>query len=193
MPHPASPIELRLMSLADLRAVAADPLRLRDLQIEAGGLPPPAIVARAMIALDAGRDALWHSFFAYVDAGLGAIVGSGGFKGPPVDGAVEIGYNTAIACRGRGLASEGVSRLVRIAFLQAGVSEVRAETALDNAASRRVLLKAGFRHVGQRASDEDGALDRWCRLREERGGTEADGAPAAGMLARASAAPGNPE
>ena len=58
-------------------------------------------------ALDGARrrpDDPWgtHLFFDRAD---GALVGIGGFKGPPRDGAVEIGYAVAPARQGRGIAS----------------------------------------------------------------------------------------
>jgi RimJ/RimL family protein N-acetyltransferase len=159
-------MELRLLSLPELRAIAADPVRLGDLRVDAGGLPPPTIVARAMVALDAGHDKVWHSFFVYVDPALGAVVGSGGFKGSPVDGSVEIGYNTAIAHRGKGIAGIGLRGLLDIAFAHARVREVLAETMIDNAASRRVLQKCGFAHAGHRSTAEDGRLDRWLLARD---------------------------
>lgn len=73
----------------------------------------------------------------------GGVVGDGGFKGPPKDGRVEIGYSIVPAFRGRGLASEAVRALCGWAFGQ-GANEVAAETEKGNAASERVLQRCGF-------------------------------------------------
>ena len=48
---------------------------------------------------------------------------------------------------GRGLATEGARALVRLAFEEFGTERVFAETMTVNAGSRRVLEKAGLRHV----------------------------------------------
>jgi RimJ/RimL family protein N-acetyltransferase len=88
-------------------------------------------------------------------------VGSLAFKGVPNKGRVEIGYGIAPPYTGKGLATAGVRLLVRYALSQADVEEVYAETAVSNTASRRVLQKAGFRHIGQRDSEDDGLVDGW--------------------------------
>ncbi len=61
---------------------------------------------------------------------------------------VELGYRLLPSCWGRGLATEGARLLVRRAFTELGVDRVVATTMTVNTASRRVLEKAGLRHVG---------------------------------------------
>lgn len=78
-------------------------------------------------------------------------VGGIGFKGPPQDGAVEVGYGLAPSARGNGYATEALRAILHLAATL-GVGRVRADTDLDNAASQRVLEKAGFRHVRTDAS-----------------------------------------
>ena len=64
----------------------------------------------------------------------GALVGFGGFKGPPTDGAVELGYAVAPARQGRGIATAVVEQLVARAA-DTGVHVVVAHTlAKDRAA-----------------------------------------------------------
>ena len=76
----------------------------------------------------------------------GAVIGDCGFHGmPDENGAVEVGYNIAPSARGRGYASEAFEALIGFALLQHGVRRVRAETTRANAASRRVMEKAGMR------------------------------------------------
>lgn len=76
------------------------------------------------------------------DVAIGGI----GFKGPPQDGAVEVGYGLAPSARGNGYATEALLAIVDLAA-SLGVATVRADTDLDNTASQRVLEKAGFLHV----------------------------------------------
>jgi RimJ/RimL family protein N-acetyltransferase len=60
---------------------------------------------------------------------------------------VELGYRLRPAVWGRGLATEGARLLVRRAFTSLGVDRVVATTMAVNTGSRRVLEKAGLRHV----------------------------------------------
>jgi RimJ/RimL family protein N-acetyltransferase len=82
------------------------------------------------------------------------LVGWGGFKGPPRDGVVEIGYEIAAARAGRGLATAAARAMVEEAFADEGVTAVVAHTLAEPNASNRVLEKAGFRFDGE--ADEDG-------------------------------------
>jgi RimJ/RimL family protein N-acetyltransferase len=77
----------------------------------------------------------------------GRAVGGIGFKGQPAGSCVEIGYGLAPSARGNGYAAEAVVALLALAA-DHGVSKVIADTALDNIASQRTLLRAGFRLVG---------------------------------------------
>ncbi|MCH6162995.1 GNAT family N-acetyltransferase [Streptomyces marispadix] len=64
------------------------------------------------------------------------------------DGTAELGYRVAQRVTGRGVATETVRELCRLAAARHGLRTLRAATSLDNAASRRVLTKAGFVPVG---------------------------------------------
>jgi len=77
----------------------------------------------------------------------GRAVGGIGFKGQPEGGRVEIGYGLAPSARGHGYAAEAVVALLAIAA-DHGLSKVIADTTLDNIASQRSLIPAGFRLVG---------------------------------------------
>jgi RimJ/RimL family protein N-acetyltransferase len=81
----------------------------------------------------------------------GRAVGGIGFKGQPAGGCVEIGYGLAPSARGNGYAAEAVVALLALAT-EHGLSRVIADTALDNAASQRTLIRAGFRLL--RVDDE---------------------------------------
>jgi len=72
------------------------------------------------------------------------VIGNGGFKGEPVDGAVEIGYSVIPRYQARGLASEAVGALVDWAFSHEGVRRVVAQTLPESNASQALLHKIGF-------------------------------------------------
>jgi RimJ/RimL family protein N-acetyltransferase len=78
--------------------------------------------------------------------GDGRAIGGLGFKGQPKGGCVEIGYGLVPSARGHGYAAEAVIALLRVAAGH-GLSRVIADTALDNVASQRTLIRAGFRLV----------------------------------------------
>ncbi|WP_396445501.1 GNAT family N-acetyltransferase [Actinomadura sp.] len=64
------------------------------------------------------------------------------------DGAADLGYRVARHAAGRGVATAAVRELCRLAAARHGLRAVRAATARENAASRRVLIKAGFVPAG---------------------------------------------
>jgi RimJ/RimL family protein N-acetyltransferase len=76
----------------------------------------------------------------------GRAIGGLGFKGQPNGGCVEIGYGLAPSARGHGYTAEAVIALLTVAAAH-GLSRVIADTALDNIASQRTLIRAGFRLV----------------------------------------------
>ena len=84
------------------------------------------------------------------------LVGWGGFKGPPRDGVVELGYEVAESRRGRGLATAAVRAMVAEAFADDRVDAVIAHTLPERNASGRVLEKVGFRF--DREAREAGAV-----------------------------------
>jgi [ribosomal protein S5]-alanine N-acetyltransferase len=63
-------------------------------------------------------------------------------------GTAELGYRVAQHAAGRGLATATVRELCRLAPARHGLRTLRAATSLDNAASQKVLAKAGFVPVG---------------------------------------------
>ena len=93
----------------------------------------------------------------------GALVGFGGFKGPPDDGEVEIGYAIAPARQGRGLATSAAHTMVDRAR-EGGVTRVVAHTLATPNASTAVLARCGFTQT-LTIADPDGGVDedvwRW--------------------------------
>ncbi len=97
-------------------------------------------------ALLAEQDAGAGAFHVLVDDD-GAVVGRFNliFGG---DGTAELGYRVAERIAGRGVATATVRELCRLAATRYGLRTLRAATACENAASRRVLTGAGFVPAG---------------------------------------------
>ena len=110
-------------------------------------LPP----TRDAVAADPGR-VEWGSRF-FVAGDPPELVGWGGFKGPPDDGIVELGYEIAEARQGRGLATAATRAMLEEAFGDDRVAAVIAHTLPERNASTRVLEKAGFSFDGEAAED----------------------------------------
>ena len=114
-------------------------------------------------ALQRSRDAVvadpessaWGSRF-FVTDDPPELVGWGGFKGPPNDGVVELGYEIAESRRGRGLATAATRAMVEEAFADERVRAVIAHTLAEPNASNRVLEKVGFRWDGE--AEENGRI-----------------------------------
>jgi len=83
------------------------------------------------------------------------LVGWGGFKGPPENGVVEVGFEIAEARRGRGLATAATQAMLTEAFADELVRAVIAHTLPERNASNRVLEKAGFRFAGEAQEDDE--------------------------------------
>ena len=77
----------------------------------------------------------------------GQVIGGVGFKGPPENGSVEIGYGLAPSARGHGYAAEAARALVALAR-EHRLTRVIADTDTGNTASQRTLEHAGFTQFG---------------------------------------------
>lgn len=102
----------------------------------------------ANAALAGVFDPAWGAY-AIVRTEDGVAVGGIGFHGPPSEGSAEIGYDLADSARGNGYATEAARTVCAYALGQAGVDTVVAHTEPDNAASQRVVARAGFRRDGE--------------------------------------------
>jgi [ribosomal protein S5]-alanine N-acetyltransferase len=113
--------------------------------------------------LDASTSAdPWTHGFSLMHRDSGILVGKGGFKGPPdADGMVEIAYAVEPDHQGKGYATEAAQALAAYAFSSGQVRFVRAHTLAEPNASTRVLIKCGFRHIGEVIDPEDGMVWRW--------------------------------
>lgn len=127
----------------------ADPVVMRFIS---GGEPTPRAVVQAeilpAILRDYERDAD-RARWAAVEKSTGDFLGWFALR-PPENGPddeVELGYRLRRSAWGKGYATEGSRALVHRAFTGLGVARVYAETMAVNAASRRVMEKAGLTYV----------------------------------------------
>jgi ribosomal-protein-alanine N-acetyltransferase len=90
-----------------------------------------------------------------------SLVGSGGYKGKPSDGVVEIGYEIAPGFRNRGLATEATQAMIDHAFAYAEVDAVVAHTLPEFNASTRVLEKSGMVFVDTVTDPDAGTVWQW--------------------------------
>ena len=113
-------------------------------------------------------DRVWSMQF-FVDSATGRLLGSGGFAAPPVDRAVEIGYEVAPEFRGHGFGTAAARALVERAVAGGEVDHVIAHTLLGPNASTGVLVSLGFEHATDQENPEVGTVRewRWTRLRPE--------------------------
>lgn len=119
---------------------------------------------RAQFAAATGIDT-WVFGFTAVLRVNGAVIGMGGFKGPPSNGTVEIAYAVTPDEQRKGYATEIAAGLIAHAFDAPEVHLVIAHTLPDGIASQRVLTKCGFTHVGEVLDPEDGLVWRFERRR----------------------------
>ena len=119
-----------------------------------------SIVWLARLRASKGADP-WVHVFRVLRRDTGTAVGSCSFKGPPVDGVVEIAYGIHPDHEGNGYATEAAQALVEYASSCETVRLVVAHTLPDAAASQRVLGKCGFRYVGDTVDSEDGTVCRF--------------------------------
>ena len=98
--------------------------------------------------LDDPENRVWHAVWYIETKERGTVVGDLSFKGLSPDGAAEIGYGLREGFCGNGYMTEAVKAACAWALHQNGVTRVEAETDPDNAASQRVLARAGFAPTG---------------------------------------------
>jgi RimJ/RimL family protein N-acetyltransferase len=121
----------------------------------------PEAIPFAVEAARAGTSNEWGSHLFFDDDG--ALVGFGGWKGPPADGVAELGYAVAPERQGKGIATAVVRQLVARART-AGVTCVIAHTVPEKSPSTSVLSRCGFAYVDD-VADPDGGVEgvvwRW--------------------------------
>ncbi|GAA3113698.1 hypothetical protein GCM10010466_00990 [Planomonospora alba] len=172
---PAGPVLLRGLTEADAEPMAracADPEIVRFIPT----VPVPYGRDDALHYLEIA-ERLWAAggaSFAVADPATGEWLGNIGLKAPDPRGNGEIGYLIAPWARGRGVATAATRALTEWAFAR-GVHRMELLAEVDNLASQRVALAAGFRHEGVQREAEPrrdgtrGDLAAFARLRTDSG------------------------
>jgi RimJ/RimL family protein N-acetyltransferase len=153
-------IQLCRLTLSQMETRLAGVERIDGLHVTQE-IIPDIVLKLACHALERGESPRWREPYLFLAGEPPVAVGSAAFKGEPIGGRIEIGYGVAPDHAGQGCATAGVRQVVEHALSQPGLVEVYAETAVDNDASRRVVQKVGFIHVGQHESAHDGLVDQW--------------------------------
>jgi ribosomal-protein-alanine N-acetyltransferase len=114
-------------------------------------LDPPALEFTRKRLAEAPDEGDWWMYFIVLPAAPGerVLVGTAGYKGPPADGTVEVGYGIVTDHQRRGYASEAVRGLVARAFRMPEIQRVIAETLPELTPSIGVLRKCGFELIGE--------------------------------------------
>ena len=117
-----------------------------------GGRPTPREVIRdETLPRFLGSYERFEGFgvWAAIERSTGEFLGWFEFHPPEGRGPeeAELGYRLRRYAWGKGYATEGSRALIRKGFTELGVRRVVAETMVVNAASRRVMEKAGLTHV----------------------------------------------
>jgi ribosomal-protein-alanine N-acetyltransferase len=173
VPHPSPPprssddpvaVEVRPASPDELRALieGADTFTARfGRPVEPGYLSFDGVLEHSLEAITTGGvPAEWYTHLFFAPGARGALLGIGGFKGPPDGGAVEIGYEIAPGRRGAGRASAAARALISIAR-DAGCTLVVARTLAEESPSTSVLTRLGFERTATVVDPEEGAVWRW--------------------------------
>ena len=115
--------------------------------------PPEFIDERALLytreKLEGGPEqAGWWMHFVVLVSDPAKLIGTAGYKGPPTDGTVEVGYGIVADHQRRGYATEATRALIERASAHPEVRRVIAETLPELTPSIRVLEKLGFVPAG---------------------------------------------
>lgn len=109
----------------------------------------PQAMGFAIRDIDSGAAAVTPTVWLVVRRADGRIIGDLGTHGPPDgEGCVEIGYSLAPSTRGQGIGTAVVAALVRRMAAVPGIRRLTAVTGAQNAASRCLLERQGFRLTG---------------------------------------------
>lgn len=104
-------------------------------------------IVKGQIKITAENEAdyLYHSFWLMVRKADRIVVGSVDFKGlPDAYGAVELGYGLGKEFEHNGYMTEAVKAMCKWAMQQEKISNVIAETEIDNTPSQRILERCSF-------------------------------------------------
>jgi RimJ/RimL family protein N-acetyltransferase len=129
------------------------------MHVAPGYLDYPEVLESTRQAIADGMPPEWWSHL-IVDDEIQTVVGFGGYKGPPTNGEVEIGYSIAPDHQRRGHATAAAQLFVDNARA-AGCALVSAHTLPEPNTSTRVLQRCGLERRGEFEDSEIGTVWRW--------------------------------
>jgi len=88
-------------------------------------------------------------------------VGAAGFKGKPINGAVEIAYATFEKYRKQGIGTEICRQLVELSLRKDPAIRITARTLPEESFSTKILKKNAFEFTGLVNDPEDGEVWEW--------------------------------
>jgi len=100
----------------------------------------------------------WIGYFAEEN---GNLVGSAGFKGPPINGTVEIAYGTFEEYRNQGIGTAICRQLVELSLKTDPFIRLTARTFSKENFSTKILQKNSFILLGPVQDPEDGEVWVW--------------------------------
>ena len=104
----------------------------------------------------------WWTYFP-IEKKSNTLIGSCGFKGPPLNKTVEIGYEVSQSFRNKGFATEITNLLTEIAFKDKHVHTIKAQTLANNKASEKVLQKCHFKFVKEFLDPDNELIFEWVK------------------------------
>ncbi|MHA4837562.1 GNAT family N-acetyltransferase [Sphingopyxis sp. MSC1_008] len=131
----------------------------RDFELADTPIGPPGVLE--MLAEIAAEVRQVSSPVSWLIIEENEVVGLCSITRPPKEGVIDIGYGIAPSRHGRGIASRAIGDIVSWAMKQPALHAITAETSIANLPSERVLVRNGFRRVGERLDDQDGPLNCW--------------------------------
>jgi RimJ/RimL family protein N-acetyltransferase/quercetin dioxygenase-like cupin family protein len=127
-----------------------------------------AVVTWGISRLEAAPEAAhFFQYYFVLAESERTVIGVGGFKGPPHEGAVELGYGVLEQYRRSGYATEATLGMLAFAFSHAEIDVVVAQTLPHLTPSIGVLDKTGFRVVGAGAEEGEENVIRFEITRAE--------------------------
>ncbi len=105
-----------------------------------------------------GFEQPWIGYYAEDN---GDLVGAAGFKGPPINGTVEIAYGTFEKNRNQGIGTTICKHLVGLSLKADPSIKITARTLPEENFSTRILKKNNFKFMGTVNDPEDGEVWEW--------------------------------
>ncbi|CCO50208.1 Acetyltransferase gnat family [Vibrio nigripulchritudo SOn1] len=152
-------MEIKQLNTNQLRQLISSVSIGVEMDFCVGSIPPMHVLNRSVQHTKSGKNEMWA--LPYMMLFHNHVVGFCGFKGEPIAGEVEIGYNVAEKQQGRGLAKSAVNKLCKVAFNSGLVENIVALISSTNVASLNVVKANNFVFTGKVVDDDNEKLEKW--------------------------------